>query len=383
MTPLSAETLLPARTGNRLLSTATDRWVGVGPYYAMFPVDFAFDVVARYSKRGDGVLDPFAGRATGVFAAASTGRRALGIEINPVGWLYGSVKLRPAAQARVLERLSEVASLARAEQAWSTEAEALPQFFHWCYAPRVRRFLACAREVLCWRDSRVDATLMAFVLLYLHGKLGAALSNQMRDGKAMAPDYAVRWWRERGMRPPSVDPVPFLVKRIAWRYRKGVPDCPDGEVRLGDSTRALGYVRRSVNAGTKRPYQLLFTSPPYYGVTNYHYDQWLRLWMLGAPPAPTVVDSPWAKKFGAREDYARLLDAVFGGCSAVMTNRASVYVRTDARPFTLETTVAALERHFPRRNTRLLRRPVRQQTQTALFGDKSSKPGEIDIIMTA
>ena len=31
---------------------------------------------------------------------------------------------------------------------------------------------------------------------------------------------------------------------------------------------------------------LFFTSPPYYGVTNYFYDQWLRFWLLGGPLKP-------------------------------------------------------------------------------------------------
>ena len=47
---------------------------------------------------------------------------------------------------------------------------------------------------------------MALILVYLHGKHDASLSNQMRQTKAMAPRYAVNWWRERGLRPPSLDP---------------------------------------------------------------------------------------------------------------------------------------------------------------------------------
>src|SRR5881628_1632641 len=263
-----SRSVLPARSSNRARSTAVDRWVGVGPYYAMFPVEFAFDVVRCFSNSGDGVLDPFAGRATGIFAAAASGRRAVGIEINPVGWLYGTVKLKPAAKRNVLRRLQEVATLA-ANGNFKEELEALPEFFRWGYVQRVRRFLVCARQTLRWRSSRVDATVMAFLLTYLHGKRGAALSNQMRDGKAMSPDYAVRWWREREMRPATVDPVGFLAKRIDWRYKKGVPQCPQGEVRFGDCIRVLKRLSDDVESGRRRPFRLLFASPPYCGITNY------------------------------------------------------------------------------------------------------------------
>ena len=73
--------------------TAESRWSRFGPYYAMFPVDFAFNVVKKYSKPGDFIIDPFAGRSSSIFAGGVLGRHSLGIEINPIGWLYGSVKL--------------------------------------------------------------------------------------------------------------------------------------------------------------------------------------------------------------------------------------------------------------------------------------------------
>jgi hypothetical protein len=222
---------------------------------------------------------------------------------------------------------------------------------------------------------------MAFLLTYLHGKRGAALSTQMRDGKAMSPGYAVAWWREREMKPPTVDPVSFLTKRIEWRYKKGVPQCPDGEVRFGDCIHVLQRISRDVESGRRRPFRLLFTSPPYCGITNYYYDQWLRLWLLGGPPDPTRVSGRWTGKFESRTDYAKLLDLAFEGCSAVMARNAAIYVRTDAREFTLETTLGALRKHFPKRRLRVVRRPLARQTQTGLFGDRTRKPGEVDILL--
>ena len=57
--------------GNTSYSTAVGRWMGLGPYYAMFPMKFAFDVVNEFSRPGAAVLDPFAGRASSVYAAAT------------------------------------------------------------------------------------------------------------------------------------------------------------------------------------------------------------------------------------------------------------------------------------------------------------------------
>ena len=162
----------------------------------MFPVEFADEVVQTYSSPGDVVLDPFAGRGTAIFSAATQKRSAIGIEINPVGYVYAEAKLRAASRGDVECRLDE---LEERSSEFEDEAARLPCFFHGCYSLRVRRFLLAARTDLNWRRNKVDRTVMALLLVYLHGKIGAALSNQMRQTKSMSPPYAIRWWAERGL----------------------------------------------------------------------------------------------------------------------------------------------------------------------------------------
>jgi hypothetical protein len=266
-------------------STAAGRWSGLGPYYAMFPREFAVDVIEAYSNFGDLVLDPFAGRASSIYAAVTLQRQAYGIEINPVGWLYGAVKLQPATERNVINRIQMIGYLSKSIS--QSELESLPEFFHFCYSTDVLRYLLTARHELQWRKSKVDATLMAIILVSLHGKRDSSLSNQMRQSKAMSPEYSIRWWKDKQSTPPEVDPVKFLIERVKWRYEKGLPDVSHGKVYLGDSTLLLNRLIRQVQERKLNRFSLLFTSPPYYGITNYHYDQWLRLWMLGGANRPT------------------------------------------------------------------------------------------------
>jgi hypothetical protein len=317
-----------------------------------------------------------------VYAAAARGHSGCGIEINPVGWIYGAVKLTPASEPLVLRRLTEITSLADSPAGLLLLEQAdLPEFFDHCFASRVRRFLITARAVLKWRSSRIDRTLMALILVYLHGKRGRALSNQMRDSKAMAPDYSVAWWQARALTPPDINPHSFLADRIAWRYRKGRPQLSAGRVVLGDSTTALRRISRNVEAGRQPPFSLLFTSPPYCGVTNYHYDQWLRLWMLGGRVRPAATGEAHRGKFESHDGYRSLLDDVFGRAAQALRRDAVVYVRTDARKFTLETTLDVLTRSFPRKRLKRVDRPLEGQSQTSLYGDHSSKPGEVDLVL--
>lgn len=363
--------------GRPRYDTALGRWMGVGPYYAMFPMEFAFDVVRNYSKPNDWILDPFAGRASSVYAAAALGRHGVGIEINPVGWLYGQVKLNPPTEADVMRRAEEINE--EAKNLLSSVIEQEPEFFHWCYSPDVLRYLLVARERLNWQASSVDATLVVIILIYLHGKLGQSLSNQMRQSKAMHPDYSIEWWKEKNLKPPQIDPFVFLKRRIQWRYEKGVPNYKKSRVIWGDSTTEL---KNPENKLDKHKFSLLLTSPPYFDVTNYHYDQWIRLWMLGGENRPTWIGKgQWEKKFSGALAYKELLEGVFQDCTEYLTNDAVIYVRTDAREFTLQTTMDVLLKVFPKKHFHVMDKPINKPSQTALYGDKSKKPGEVDIVL--
>jgi DNA modification methylase len=354
--------------------TAAGRWAGVGPYYAMFPVSFAIAAVKEHTKRGDTVLDPFAGRATSLFAAASEGRLGLGIEINPVGWIYGKAKLQTAKRSDVEERIRWVAQHAGN---YRVDAAKLPRFFHSCFSKDVRRFLLAARELLVWRRRKTDWTTMALLMVDLHGKRENALSNQMRQTKAMSPQYAINWWKERNLEPPDVDPVNFMLKKIAWRFAKGLPDRGSGQIHLGDCQSILSrwHTQSLVKA------KLLLTSPPYYGVTNYFYDQWLRLWLLGGPARPESLGDSNKRKFDSKEHYTAMLRDSFQKCKPLLTKNAVVQVRTDARQFTKEATIEALEMAFLNKKIRSETHTVPGFTQTALFDSELTTQGEIDFVM--
>lgn len=345
----------------------------------MFPADFSDRVVRRYTSPGDTVLDPFAGRGTAVFSAAHQGRRGVGIEINPVGWVYAKTKLRPAARWRVERRLRE---LGEAAVDYDAEARQLPRFFKSCFALPVRSFLLAGRDQLDWKESGVDRTVAALLMVYLHGKRGQALSNQMRQTKSMAPDYAIRWWRERDLRPPWIDPVAFMVKRLDWRYAKGQPNHADSKVYFADCQAFLPYLDY-LETGRRRA-KLLFTSPPYFALTNYHYDQWLRLWLLGGEPSADRRPGSAAlrAKFESTERYEKLIRAAFERAAVLLARQAVVYVRTGLDDVTYQATREALLDVFPRKRLTRQPRPYTRPTQTSLFGPtRFESSGEVDLIL--
>lgn len=361
--------------------TAEARWARFGPYYAMFPLEFAFDVVEKYSKKGDYIIDPFAGRCSSIYAGGVLGRNSLGIEINPVGWLYGTVKLQPAEKDDVINRLFEVY---HKRNYFNRAIQRMPEFYRICYCDEVLKFLLAARAHLKWRTNNIDATLMSILLIYLHGKVGEALSNQMRMTKSMGMNYSIQWWKKNKMTiPPEINPCEFIHKKIEWRYEKGKPKITDSAVVFGDSSHELINIAKYAHNNNIK-FSLLFTSPPYYSITDYHTDQWLRLWLLGGPENPKSIKDKHKGRFVNKQEYYALIDNVFSLCAKMMKRKSTVYVRTDKREFTFNLTLEILKKHFPHHAIKIVEKPLAEdtKTQTKLFGDKTMKPGEVDIIMT-
>ena len=227
---------------------------------------------------------------------------------------------------------------------------------------------------------------MALLLISLHGKRGAALSNQMRQSAAMAPNYCIRWWREKGLAPPDTDPVAFLKARIAWRYVHGAPRTGNAAVYLGDSRQRLRRIAQEVKEGERDKVRLLITSPPYHNVTNYYYDQWLRIWLLGGPEYPVArVSNRYGGKFSNQRQYRRLLQQVFAKCRPILAKDAVIYVRTGKRESTYRNTKIALELNFPeKRIIEEIARPMPPERRVKAYsrgGAPKNANCEIDMVL--
>jgi hypothetical protein len=126
---------------------------------------------------------------------------------------------------------------------------------------------------------------------------------------------------------------------------------------------------------------LLLTSPPYCGVTNYHYDQWLRLWLLGGPPSALALSGRYRGKFADQKKYKKLLFDVFSQSKPLLHKDAVVYVRTDHRELTLQMTTDVLKEVFPKKRMFRRHQHIERPTQTHLFKNKIEKSAEVDIVL--
>jgi len=122
--------------------------------------------------------------------------------------------------------------------------------------------------------------LRGIILGALHGPVrltkDSYFSNQMPRTFAPKPHYAVRFWAAHGLTPRRVD-VRAVIRERAHRYYSPDAGPASGAVRRADARTSI--VPRPVFAAT-------ITSPPYFGMTTYVPDQWLRHWFVGGAPMP-------------------------------------------------------------------------------------------------
>ena len=345
------------------------RWLALGRYYAMFPAEFCYEHIRGLSWRGEGVLDPFCGRGNMPYLATALGRRGWGTDVNPIAWLWTAAKLRPERDLqKVIERIEEVG-----RKAGGKRLELAGEFAEMAWCEQVRRFLETAREVLEWRTCRTDRMVMALTTMHMHDALEHGLSNQMGPTIGCSAEYAVRWWRANGMEtPPEVDPVELLVRKAQMRYQHGCME-KDGGTTRGPADAAYVLARR----GRSMRAQVLATSPPYCGVTDYTNDHWLRLWMLGGEFRKVWTQS---RRYGSQSGYRELLRGVWSMAKRHLTEGASIVVRSDQRKKTSEVCRETLREAWPGKI--MLSRSSEGRSGTgAAHGRGRRKASETDILL--
>jgi len=299
------------------------RFHSICPYFAMFPEDFVEAWVSRLTKRGDVVLDPFCGRGTTPFQSLLMERMAVGNDVNPVAYVVTRAKTStPAAQ--VLRRRTSILEQGYRRSRTSSREDAPGVFFSMAYRPETLRQLLFLRKRLDWRRTDTDCTLAALLLGILHGesaKSSTCLSNQMPRTISTKPAYSVNYWKKHGQKAPAKDVFDALRDAIDFRFESDPPD--------GSSVTLLGDMRDLPRSSDLFPGKIkcVITSPPYFSVTRFEEDQWLRLWFLGGPPHPTYNRVSRDDRHESRTGYWRMITDMWRVLGNVCDRNAHVVIR--------------------------------------------------------
>lgn len=255
------------------------------PYFTMFPLNFPLDVLDEYSASlddGSIVFDPFCGRGTTNFAARLRGFNSVGVDSSSVAVDIARSKIVNVTAKEIVKIAKRI--LKKNEDVITPTGE----FWERAYAPNTLVDICRIRESLltsCTTPARI--ALKALMLGALHGPQGinsiSYLSNQAPRTYAPKPNYSVRYWKRNNLIAEEVDVLQVIEKRANRYYGTPLP-IGYGVIIKGNSCCPTSY--RTVgkwNKNNDKKISLIITSPPYYGLTTYIQDQWIRNWFSGGP----------------------------------------------------------------------------------------------------
>jgi site-specific DNA-methyltransferase (adenine-specific) len=262
-------------------------------YLASFPAALAHAFIARYTRPGDVVLDPFSGRGTAPVQAAAEGRIGVGNDLNPFAHLLTAAKLEPPTNAESRTRATTLRlgfasdasrwlDLARSIQDNPADggpepvsAEVALAFHERTFAQLL--FLRGALDLAAPTDRFLAASLAGI----LHGKTPSYLSTLMPNTFSMAPRYVRDFAARTAFQSPDRDAFDRLDAKLTRLYRDPRPRTA-GVAMLGDARDAGTRAALALRArGLPDRVRLIVTSPPYLRVLKYGYYNWLRAWFLG------------------------------------------------------------------------------------------------------
>jgi len=322
----------------------------------MFPESFVETWIDRLTKPGDLVLDPFCGRGTTPFQALLMGRKAVASDINPVAYCVTKAKTNAPSERALMRRITFLENRYSPES-WEQQRLKLPEFFQCAYSPATLRQILYLRASLAWAESKTDCMIAALVLGSLHGetlKSGSYFSNQMPHTISTKPQYSIRFWKERNLRPPERDAFELLRQRAAYRYESPCPQA-DATVFMSDFRELPKFLIRQ----SYRP-RCIITSPPYFDVTNVEEDQWLRLWFLGGPPGLKKGNRSGDYRHATRTAFWDFISDMWRSLSRVAGEKTDVVIRLGGKSLDPSEIVQGLQATsvFTRRKVSLLHHEV-------------------------
>lgn len=299
---------------------------GICPYFTMFPLSFPLEILGKNATGEGWVLDPFCGRGTTNFAARVLGLPSAGIDVSPIAVAITEAKMVGPSPDEIADEAADILEA-------SHEPVDVPrgEFWDLAYDPNVLRDLCRFREALmedCSSPARI--ALRGIILGALHGPLTKAtpsyFSNQAPRTFAPKPAYSVSFWRKRGLRPPQVDALKLIRTRADRYYSQHLPDVAHLTF-LGDSADSRVVARlREFWHRVNKPCKWIITSPPYFGMSTYIPDQWLRNWFLGGPAKVEYRSSGQIGR-GSREAYCDKLSEVWRNIGEFCSKTTRMVVR--------------------------------------------------------
>ena len=243
-------------------------------YRACFKPQLPRFFIEAFTRPGDCVYDPFAGRGTTLIEAALLGRSAIGNDVNPLSRLLIAPRLNPPSIDAVAKRLDDL------ERALPSDSDAPSDLLAFYHPDTLRDIARLRTHFLRGGGDAVDAWIRMVCLNRLTGHSSGFFSVY-----TLPPNQATTAARQRKINearaqiPPKRD-----VFAIILRKTKSLLKAPLPAGFGGAGARILTGPADSTSDIPDAGVDLIVTSPPFLDVVDYPTDNWLRCWFAGIDP---------------------------------------------------------------------------------------------------
>lgn len=248
----------------------------LSPYIGKLKSSIARDLVRRYSKKHDLVVDPFAGAGTIPFEAVLLGRHIFASDISPYSKVLTKAKLSPPESLE--DALTSLFSiLDKAKRMPNPDLNKVPNWVRKFFHPQTLRE-AINFSVVC-KKNKNDFLMACFLGILHHQRPGflsypsSHLVPYLRNKKYPKKDFP-EMYEYRELRPR-------MIAKVQRAFKKA------------KTLNGRGEFRQSCVENLTLPEKIdcVITSPPYMNMLDYGRDNRLRLWFLN-PTASKFVDNP-------------------------------------------------------------------------------------------
>lgn len=240
-------------------------------YRACFKPQLPRFFIARFTRPGDLVYDPFSGRGTTAVEAALLGRRAAANDANPLSEILARPRLSPPDLDEVKARLEEIP-----RGVGLCAGTNLSMFYH----PETEGELVALSAYLTGRGEVEDAVdrwirMVATTRLTGHSR-GFFSVYTLPPNQAVSPESQRRINKKRGQVPEYRDTHALILRKSRRLLGRLSEDDLAALRRAGEDALFLTGDAASTPAIPSDSVALTVTSPPFLDIVQYARDNWLR-----------------------------------------------------------------------------------------------------------
>jgi DNA modification methylase len=268
-----------------------DSWHSMCSYLGAFPPSLANYFIRYFTKKGEIVFDPFAGRGTTSLEARILNRRSIATDLNPIALALCEAKNADLSKDEILKRIDHLESKYD-PSLYQQEANAQPVEVHLIFHPRTLAELCYLRRKLLRSTDQIDKYLIGISLGILHGGermngTSGYASIDMPNTFSMSPDYVRKFVQTNQLNRFYRDVFALLREKTEKLYKKHERIKQSGVV-IRANAKQLSEIESLKQFHNK--VSLVLTSPPYLGIVNYAKQNWIRSWFLIQDPLQVSKD---------------------------------------------------------------------------------------------